>query len=288
MIRNVLAVLCLSSALHAQLSGKQAVAQLKGDLKDGFKEFKQAVATAAQAFDANLDTTDDLLVAGATISSFVGNLAGSAQTVQEAVRTAIEEAYDHAADDLASALEALDPAIDLTLGYPEAFVPGAGGPLDDFEADVRRSVAKTYVKLNKRLGKSAGAAEKQGVGLSVRLVPPVDAFGYNAAAGDKLLDPSTPVRIDAVVAASLLAEDDDGVLTIMGIAMAGGADVTIDLFSVAAGSDQVAASVIQGSDRWAASITDYDGSGGLPEVGYTIVANQCGEGSATSVPFGVR
>ncbi len=288
MLRVTLAVLLLSPALCAQLTEKQAVKQLKGDLKAGLKERKQTVGAAVQVFDGNLDATDSLLDSGASIATFAGNVAAFMGLLQEDVRVAIELAYIRAAQGTGLALGALDPAIDLTLGYPEEFVPGSGDLLDDYEADLRKAIEKSYLKLNKRLAKSAKSAEKSGVGFTWRLVPPVDAFGYEAVPGSATMSPSTPVRIDAVVAASVLAEDDDGTLVVQGIANAGAADVTLDIHSGTAGDHVEMAPVTQGTDRWSVTIDDYAGSGGLPEVGYTLVADQEGGGSFTGVPFGVR
>lgn len=287
MLRLALVVFGLSGALSAQLTEKQAIQQLKGDLKASLKVVRQSLAAASGAFDSGVDAADGLLASGATADEFIASLTIAAQQLQEDVRIAVEFAYIHASQHASLALGALDPAIDLTLGYPRDMLPGSGGALDDFEISLRKEVEKAYLKLNKRLEQSAKSAEKNGVGLTWRLVPPVEAFAYVATAGLSTETPALPLRIDFVLAVSELAEDDDAQIVVGGVANLEAGLVSVE-FDTGSASDSEVSTVLPATGRWLTGLIDFDLTGGVPEVGYMLIATQ-GEGDAiTSVPFGVR
>jgi hypothetical protein len=236
-----------------------------------------------QVFEGHLDQEEGQLVSGAsTASEFVLAVGQHAQELQKDVRTAIEVAAVRAGEALQPALAGLAAGEDLSVGYPAPFVNGSGSSVDKYEADIHKAVGKTYASLNKRLAKTAKLAEKQGVGFTWRLVPPVEFFAYEANPAGGSQDASTPLRIDATFGAGELDQDGDDILVVSGISNADAGDVSLDLFGTDLIDNTFGVAIDEETGRWSVAIA------AAPEGNYTLVINQGAGASVTGVSFGLR
>jgi hypothetical protein len=216
-MRSVVLVLLLAPASLAQLSEKQAVAQVKAECKQQLAEFKALGKAAAASLDADLKLVEAGLDENTTVSSF-GNAVLSAsadwsETVFEAWSTALQQG----ALSTSTALGQLANGGQLEGVYPESLYSGAGGVLDL----QRKALAKSLVKLRdgaaKRLAKCATLAEKDaGLLLTTRLELPALRLMKGANQGE-LQSMDDGLGLDLVLAVSAADTADDGFLGVTGV-----------------------------------------------------------------------
>jgi len=165
---------------------------------------------------------------------------------------------------------------DLSLGFPAPFTNGSGSNLDEYEADIRKDVAKTYAALDERLKNTAGLAEKQGVGFTWWLTPPVECFAYESSPTGGSFDTSTPLRIDAACGGGKLDQNGESTLVVSGTCNGdgGGGDVTLDLQGTDLADVTAGVGIDEDTGRWSAAVAVSEGND-------TIVVNQAGRGSFT-------
>ena len=276
-------VLALASPVCAQLTEKQALAQMKSDLKAAVKEFKLALGGTAQIFQGHLDQEVAQLVSGAsTTLEFAVELPDHVAELQAGVRTAIGFAALRAEEAAVPALAGLAEGTDLTLGYPAPFVNGSGSTLDKYEADIRKALGKTYAALNKSLAKAAKLMEKHDLGLTWRLSPPTEFLAYEANPAGGSVDDSTALRVDAVFAVGELDLDDDGYLVVCGTCNGAAGDLSLQFVATDIAENTIGIGIGEVDDRWDVTI------GPVPEGNYIFVASEETGTSFTSASLGLR
>jgi len=151
----------LAAPADAQLTGKQATAQLRAaskqtlkDARSSFKDAKDAALDQIEAYEealaANGFVQDDAIELFGNLDAFLGALQGS-------LRGACSDFTE-------SALDLLLQVDDFSVvqgDYPEDFQLGTGGVLDDLHAALAKEAEKASVAVFKRLDKTAGLLEKQ-------------------------------------------------------------------------------------------------------------------------------
>jgi len=155
-----LAVLFLAHAATAQLTDKQAVAQVKAATKSELKTFKQAGADALKTLNTDLGEFDGMLTDSITTGVVIGNLQNRVLPFVVAVNTAFADAVKNVDGATSDALVALANGGSLAGVYPDDLYYGTGGALDDFRAALNKAAAKLHDSAAKRLAKTVTLAEK--------------------------------------------------------------------------------------------------------------------------------
>ena len=213
----VLAVLALAPASLAQLTEKEAVAQVKADCKAQLGEFKALGKAALASLDADLKIVEASLDENTTVSSF-GNAVLSASTdwldtVHEAWSTALQQM----ALSTTTALGQFANGGQLEGIYPASLYSGAGGVLDLQRKALAKSLAKLRDGAAKRLAKCAALAAKDaGLLLTTRLELPALRIMKGANQGE-LQSMDDGVGLDLVLAVSAEDTSDDGFLGVTGV-----------------------------------------------------------------------
>lgn len=262
----VLAVLVLATASLAQLTEKQAVAQVKADCKEQLAEFKALGKAALASLDADLKIVEAGLDEATTVSSF-GNAVLSAHTdwldtVHEAWSTALQQM----ALSTTTALGQFANGSQLEGIYPGSLYSGAGGVLDLHRKALAKSLAKLRDGAAKRLAKCAALAAKDaGLLLTTRLELPALRLMKGANQGE-LQSMDDGLGLDLVLAVSAADTSDDGFLGVTGVC-ASLDIVTVRWFRGFAADDSVDVEPAL-SGRFTATFS------GLKEGAYTVSATR--------------
>ena len=238
-----LALLALAHAAAAQLTEKQAVAELKAASKDQLKTFKQAGADAISALNDALAGVEGELSGSTLPTPF-------AEAVNQAVLgflVSVEGAYEDASfgfgDSGAQTLQSLGGGGTLGGVYPKDFVPGAGGVIDQFHVALDKAAAKLHDAAVKRLAKTAAKAEKvAGLALAVELRLPSRELSQMVDQ-NSVQSLGEGARLDAVVAASLEGAVHDGVIEVSGTTTDLADDIDVGIESAAGSLSSGATSV---------------------------------------------
>jgi hypothetical protein len=267
----VLGSVLVLSALHpvaAQISEKEAIAQVKAATKAQVKAFKQNAAAALTTLDASLDTLDDLLTESTDAATVASQFTGMAIEYMASINEAYVGAKSLVADAASLSLDALADGGDLQGLYPEDFSYGSGGALDKARAQLQHVGIKSRDAAQKRLAKSAALAEKVAhVAITCRLDFPQRANPQAVNQGDSPVV-SQACTLDVVVGVSDLDVADDGILLFAGATAETGTDVTVGYTGPAFASEIATTDPDPGTGRFLGVFTS------LPEGGYAVFANQ--------------
>jgi hypothetical protein len=264
----LLAALVLVPSLAAQISDKQAVAEVKTTSKAQIKAFKQNGAAALGTLDAALKSAEAQLGPASDLSTVTTQVGTAAITFVSTMNTDYANAIDLTASAAMQALVALANGGNLTGLYPKDLYFGTGGVLDAHRKSMAAAALKLRDAARKRLAKTQALAEKQaGLGLIVEVDLPTVADAHTVNQDDNF-GFGERSRFDVVVSASKLDTAHDGVLII-----AGSTDNTDDGVSVGfdgpnGSTNSVDATADVSTGRFLALFT------GEPEGGYGVWAKQ--------------
>jgi hypothetical protein len=209
-----LALLVLSAPALAQLTEKQAVAEVKAAGKSALSEFKQLGKASLASLDAELKVIEAGLDDTTTVATFSS---GVSNALIEFLGT-LDDAWETSL--LGFGLATTTAMAQLDGGgadgvYPESVYAGAGGVVDAFRKSLLKAAHKVRDAAIKRLAKCAAKAEKAGLALTVRLELPATAVAYfaNPGASGPL---NEDARIDLALAVSALDTLVDGSLVVSG------------------------------------------------------------------------
>lgn len=264
----MLALAALANPLSAQLTDKQAVAEVKTASKSQLKAFKQNGAAALGTMDATLKTIEGLLTSSSDVTTVASQVANAAIIFMTTMNDDYFNALDTPPQTAALALQSLANGSDLNGIYPKDLYFGTGGVLDAHRKSMAAAAGKVRDAAIKRLAKTAALAEKvAGIALIVELELPsvVDANELNQ---NDLLGFSERSRFDVILSASKLGTANDGVLVIAGATDNTNLDVNVEFDGPdgSFGSDVVTPDA--GNGRFTGFFS------GLAEGGYGVAAKQ--------------
>ncbi len=208
----VLLALLLAAPAQAQITPKQAAAQLKAATKQALKDFKAELGIAAgqaqgaiKLFELDIDELD---ASDDPVDALAEALVFHQASVRAAWAAAEQDAAQAAADVVAQLLDAGSAASDAA-----GPVIGDGGALDDLRLALDAAARKACTKLGKRLEKSIKKAEAGSLlDLRVRLDAPVPPPPQAPGDGTVEVFDSDELAIDLLLAAS--REDQAGVVRV--------------------------------------------------------------------------
>lgn len=261
---------------------KDAKDQLAASAKTSLKTFKQLMKAREQQLEQVLDGIDlEIDNATATLSDAYA-LNQALADFQLAVKDDFYDAYDNIATGLHQAMSLLDGAGVDDADYPSGFRYGEPGPLDDFRFGLDQLLTDRYEKLRSRLGKlGKRMGQKAGIGLTVRIVPPVAARERSPSAfsmGSSSV--AVDLTIDLLVAFSDLSTDNDGVIFASGSAYAG-SNLTLSRGD-ATGFNNYFDIIANSEDRWSYQLT------GVNEQNYRFRITPQSNGAYAHSAIGVR
>jgi hypothetical protein len=267
-IRTLALLLVLAPAALAQITEKQAVAQVKTTSKAQIKAFKQNGAAALATLDAALKSAESQLAPASDVGTVTTEVGNAAIAFVSTMNADYVNAIDLTDSASMQALVSLANGGSLNGLYPKDLYFGTGGVLDAHRKSMEAAALKLRDSARKRLAKTQSLAEKKaGISLIVevelptvldaRTVNQTDDFGFGERS-----------RFDVLVSASKLDTAHDGVLII-----AGSTDNTDDGVSVGFDgpnglSDDVGATPDPGTGRFLGFFTS------VPEGGYGVWAKQ--------------
>ena len=222
-----LVFVALASALFAapaaaQLTSKQATAELKAaaktrtsDLKAQLAELQDTATTAIESYE------DHLAEHGFDANNLVG-LFEALNTHVGGVSAALFTACQGFANDASDLLAQITDEEVLAGTPPASFSAGLGSTFDDARVKLASMAEKSQAAVFKRLGKTLKALDKLGVNaVAIRRPLPASniAFAPDASGTTTLPEPMN-LTIDLALSFSLAATDDDGVVCEAGQASA--------------------------------------------------------------------
>lgn len=272
-------LLALTPPARAQLTDKQAVAEVKAAGKSELANFKQLGKAALAALDADLKVIEADLDDATTVNLFSSAVAGAATDFLDTMHPAWTTAFQQVAVQTSVALTGLQGG-GADGVYPEALYKGAGGVPDAFRKSMLKAASKVRDAARKRLAKCAALAEKQaGLALTAQLELPTVAAAYAANPGEAV-SAVEGARIDLVLAVSALDALDDGQLVIAGTSPSLD-DVTISWTRTFAESDSTVIEPPK-TGRFSADFS------GLKEGSYVVAVVQGVPGQDSVGEIGVR
>jgi hypothetical protein len=279
LLATSLLLLALAPALLAQITEKQALAQLKAANKEQLKLFKQAGKDALSALETALDAMDKDGLGGATPLEAANVVADVVIPFVDSVNFAHASAFYSTVSAAEDTLVALANGADLAGVYAPDYYFGTGGTLDDGRDALDKEAAKLRASALKRIEKSLAKAEKsEGLAFALELRLPTRelATGLTQYGG---LGIGQGPSFDVMISVSSLEAGHDGVML-----LAGATDESSDQVLVRRmlGADDVSASVPVVNLRFTATFTD------LKEGGYAISATQGTAPDTSTSSLGVR
>jgi hypothetical protein len=274
------ALLALVHAAAAQISDKQAVAQVKTATKAQLKTFKQAGSAALATLGSKLGDFEKTLTDSTTPATVATNMDTIVKPFLESMHEAYIAAVFNVDSSASQALESLAGGGNLQGLYPKDLYYGTGGVLDDYRASLRAAVAKVHDAAQKRLAKTSKLAEKvSNLALEVTLRLPV-LDGDESVDQNNVTPLGTSARIDYIASVSSLDAANDAVFHMAGLTSNIAVNVDLGLFS---GDGILDTGLIptDGEGHFEASFN------GVHEGGYVAFVKQGGQ-FASTVPVGVR
>ncbi len=271
-------VVCIAPAVHAQAPEKLAQKSLKSGAKDALKTLNADLKQALATFLVQLGAFDVLVKDGDYSTEAMTDLLADLNAHQALVVTAVADANTVLFASKHDALQAIDAADALDGIFPVGFYEGDRGSLDGFQTAAEKALAKTYLKLRKRLAKTANGLEKQAnVAFTFRVRAPLrqrEVVGDEVAQATFVL----PLTLDLLAGVSELGEQADGLLYAAGTGSSGGGFVNVQTF---AGGEMVNdEDVFIVGERWSYEVA-------APETSHGVSARQ-GTGSFVTDAIGVR
>jgi len=271
----------------AQDPQQAALALLKAQSQVALKELKADLAGHVAALDGQLDLIRGALEAGTFDEAFVASLADDLRDEQTAAY------WDVAA--LASWLAAAtaDAAALLPVGaavgqYPAGLYVGADGLVARTCRSARKLVEKSYAGLAKRAAKVEAVARQQGVGLTIRLLPPDPqnpAIAGNAGGLSQFAQP-VPALLVLLAWSDLETAGDGRVLVAAMPPVAPGGTLEVVIHNAAAQglATQSASVPVLAGDPFHALL---DGEGALLQEGNWVVKLQAADVACAFGAFGI-
>lgn len=199
------------SAIADTAADKAAEKQLKTTQAQVLATFRTSLATDTRAFTAAVVAIEKTVASDAPAAA--QSLFDALVTLQTAVTSHVKTAADGQATAARDILASLMPTTEGV--YPPALYPGDGTPTAAFEDAVDAVLAKTYVKLRKRLAKTMQRIERAGTHVDLRIKAPRRPVRvWNSHIIDFLVLPEP--TIDVVLAFSTAAQRGDGKLRVAG------------------------------------------------------------------------
>jgi hypothetical protein len=263
-----LSLLTLAQAAAAQITDKQAVAQVKLTSKAQVKAFKQNGAAALGTLDAALKSAEAQLGPGSDVGTVTSQVGTAAITFVSTMNTDYANAIDLTDSAAMQALVSLANGGNLNGLYPKDLYFGTGGVLDAHRKSMATAALKLRDAARKRLAKTQTLAEKQaGIGLIVEVDLPtvVDARTVNQ---DDEFGFGERSRFDVVVSASKLDTANDGVLIIAGATDNTDDGVSVGFDGPSSVTDSAGVTPDPSTGRFLAFFTSQ------PEGGYAVWAKQ--------------
>jgi hypothetical protein len=231
--RGLLAVALLAGGALAAAADDPLAAAGKDfakGVKDQIPVLKAAIKAAEKlafeelsSFEQNLD--DGILYA---TSSTASNVANDIEDYQESVRVAQYDAITTASWLGHSFLDDLQDAGLLGEGYPEAFLAGTRGPVDELRERSAKLAAASATRLRKRLDQTIAKVDQRlGYAMAIRLEAARPGFDYTANPGIVVIGEDVPLTVDFAVAVSTQAESADALLIVGGLADPDAGDVDV-------------------------------------------------------------
>jgi hypothetical protein len=212
-----LVLACVLPTAAAQAPDQAAVALLKAQSKVALKELKADLAQHVAALDSQLDLIRGALEAGTFDESFVESLADDLRDAQTAAYwdvTALASWLAAATADAAALL----PDAGAGGQYPAGLYVDADGTVARACRSARKAVEKSWGHLARRAATVQDAARAQGIGLTIRLLPPDPQNPAIVGNGGGTSQFTTPApALLALVAWSDLETTGDGRVLVIGM-----------------------------------------------------------------------
>jgi hypothetical protein len=283
---TVLSLVALAPAGAAQLTEKQADAQLKAATKQARKDHAASLKLRLAALDVDIDTFLAANEDGVVDASFT-------DLFDDVVRFQMDLYFDFVAfhgSAVDAAIELLDQFADggdLDGAYPDEFRFGTGAALDDLRSAMQATQAKTLTKARQLLEQAAGKLAKLGDARITFLLEPAtmdgrDGFIQGATTGQT----RDPLVLHTVLALGLQSVSGGGLLLAAGNGDVDGDPITVR--AVVEGGLQTATPTFPelGSPYWTAVVDA--GGAGLADGNAYVVAYQgtyaASQGGSVSIP----
>ena len=261
---------------------KDALDQLETSAQSSLKTFKSVMKAREGQLKQVLDGIDVELKNGTATTSDAYALYQELADFQLDIKDEIYEAYDQMGTGLHQGLALLHGAGVDPADHPIGFRYGEPGPLDDFRFGLEQLLNDRYEKIRKRIAKIAKKmAKKADVGLTVRIVPPVESRERSPSAfSTGSYSIAVDLTIDLLLAYSDLTQDGDGVVLASGSAYEG-SNLTLSR-GMANGFNNYFDIIANADDRWSYQVT------GLQESNYRFRITPKDNGAYSHSAIGIR